>query len=71
MTIKLSTNRGRLTAQATPTVQARYDRQFNMIEVLEGKRVEAVNITPRGYTLDQFCDYIRKVQDIYNDHEKD
>ena len=42
-----------------------YDRQFNMVEVYEGKQVITCNIVPHKFTLNAFLDYAHKVKDVY------
>ena len=63
--MKLSPIPNGVSTHITPQVSVTYDRQYNMVEVFEGKRVLACNVTPRGYTLNQFVDYVNKVRRVY------
>jgi len=56
---------GVLAAQATDKVRITYDRQFNLISIEESGKVIHSAITPEKFTLNQFYDYLVKVQRIF------
>jgi len=50
----------------TDKVKVRYDRQFNMVEITEGKRTLITTIVPDKYTLNSFLDYVNQVIGVYS-----
>lgn len=64
--MKATPTPGRLTVEATATVQVSYDTGSNIVQVIERGQVIRTEVAPRNYTAAAFVRTVQKVRTYFS-----
>jgi hypothetical protein len=64
--IKLKYQDGQIFARINEQIRVGYSRQFNAISIICRDKAIKTELVKDGYTLNEFIDYLEKVNTIFN-----